>query len=99
MTSTLDRYQRIAPVYDFLDLPFEFGRYRRIRPHLFGGLSGRILDAGIGTGRNIPFYPPNAHVVGIVTNGSRCCRSVSFAMSFNCIARRQIGALTPDPVR
>jgi len=65
MTSTLDRYQRIAPVYDFLDLPFEFGRYRRIRPHLFGGLSGRILDAGIGTGRNIPFYPPNAHVVGI----------------------------------
>jgi len=65
MTSTLDRYQRIAPVYDFLDLPFEFGRYRRIRPHLLGGLSGRILDAGIGTGRNIPFYPPNAHVVGI----------------------------------
>src|SRR5215208_2346966 len=26
-----------------------------------------------------------------VTNGSRCCRSESSAMSFNCIARRQIG--------
>src|SRR5215207_9017827 len=65
MTSTFDRYQRIARLYDFLDLPFECGRYRRIRPLLFAGLSGRILDAGVGTGRNIPFYPTDAHVVGI----------------------------------
>ena len=65
MTSTLDRYQRIAPLYDWLDLPFEYGRYRHIRPQLFSGLSGRILDAGVGTGRNIAFYPPGASVVGI----------------------------------
>ncbi len=65
MLSNLDRYQRIAPFYDLLDLPFEYGRYRRIRPMLFEGLSGQILDAGVGTGRNIPFYPPGAHVVGI----------------------------------
>ena len=65
MTSMFDRYQRIARLYDSLDLPFECGRYRRIRPLLFAGLSGRILDAGVGTGRNIPFYPPDAHVVGI----------------------------------
>lgn len=63
--STYDRYQRIAPLYDLLDLPFEYGRYRKIRPQLFQGLSGRILDAGVGTGRNISFYPPEAHVVGI----------------------------------
>ena len=65
MTSILDRYQRIAPLYDLLDFPFEHGRYRHIRPQLFQGLSGRILDAGVGTGRNIPFYPPDASVVGI----------------------------------
>lgn len=65
MTSTLERYQRIAPLYDLLDLPFEYGRYRRIRPLLFHGLSGRILDAGVGTGRNMPFYPPGTSVVGI----------------------------------
>jgi ubiquinone/menaquinone biosynthesis C-methylase UbiE len=63
--STLDRYQRIAPLYDLLDLPFEYGRYRQIRPLLFDGMSGRILDAGVGTGRNIPFYPQGAEVVGI----------------------------------
>ena len=65
MTSLLDRYQRIAPVYDLLDLPFEHARYRHIRPHLFLGLSGRILDAGVGTGRNIAYYPPDAEVIGI----------------------------------
>ena len=65
MTSTLERYQRIAPFYDLLDLPFEHGRYRKIRPQLFANLSGTILDAGVGTGRNFPFYPRAAKVVGI----------------------------------
>ncbi len=59
------RYARIARLYDFLDLPFEYGRYRPLRRELFRGLSGRILDAGVGTGRNMPFYPPGAEVVGI----------------------------------
>jgi len=64
-TSNFARYQRIAPFYDLLDLPFEYGRYRKIRPQLFAGLSGLILDAGVGTGRNFPFYPPGARIVGI----------------------------------
>lgn len=63
--SNLERYQRIAWAYDFLDLAFEYGRYRKIRPQMFGGLSGRILDAGVGTGRNFPFYPPSSEIVGI----------------------------------
>jgi hypothetical protein len=55
VSSNLDRYERIAPLYDLLDLPFEYSRYRKIRPLLFQGLTGRVLDAGIGTGRNIQF--------------------------------------------
>ena len=65
MKSNLDRYQRIAPFYDLLDAPFERKRYRELRPLLFCGLSGRLLDAGVGTGRNFPFYPAAATVVGI----------------------------------
>jgi ubiquinone/menaquinone biosynthesis C-methylase UbiE len=63
--SSFGRYQRIAPVYDLLELPFEYGRYRQIRPLLFQGLAGRLLDAGVGTGRNFPYYPPSTNVVGI----------------------------------
>lgn len=58
-------YQRIAALYDLIDLPFEYRRYQRLRPLLFEGLEGRILDAGVGTGRNVPFYPPGAEVVGV----------------------------------
>jgi len=65
MPSNLRRYQRIAAFYDLLELPFEYGRYRRIRKLVFNGLSGRILDAGIGTGRNAEFYPRGASIVGI----------------------------------
>jgi ubiquinone/menaquinone biosynthesis C-methylase UbiE len=58
-------YNRIARIYDVLDLPFEYGRYRPIRPHMFSGLAGHILDAGVGTGRNMPFYPEGTKVTGI----------------------------------
>ena len=58
-------YRRIAPFYDFLDGSFERKRYAPIRGELFAGLTGRILDAGVGTGRNIPYYPAGAQVVGI----------------------------------
>lgn len=65
MPSKFQIYERIAPFYDLVDLPSEYFRYRRIRPQLFAGLAGRILDAGIGTGRNIPYYPRQSRVTGI----------------------------------
>ena len=65
MPSKYQIYERIAPFYDLVDLPSEYLRYQRIRPQLFVGLAGRILDAGVGTGRNIPFYPRQSPVVGI----------------------------------
>ena len=58
-------YARVAWIYDFLDLPFEYGRYRPMRRKLFEGVRGSVLDAGVGTGRNMPFYPSNGEVVGI----------------------------------
>lgn len=45
------RYDRLAPFYDLIELPFEYHRYRTMRPQLFAGISGIILDAGVGTGR------------------------------------------------
>jgi ubiquinone/menaquinone biosynthesis C-methylase UbiE len=89
VTSTLERYQRIAPLYDLLDLPFEYGRYQRIRPLLFDGLSGRILDAGVGTGRNAPFYPLAASIVGIDLSPAMLARA----------ARRRTQSAAPVELR
>ncbi len=58
-------YERVGRWYDLLDHFFEVGRYQAIRPLLFENLSGTLLDAGVGTGRNIPFYPTGSTVTGI----------------------------------
>ena len=97
MTSTLQRYQRIASLYDLLDLPFEYGRYRRIRPLLFAGLSGRILDAGVGTGRNAPFYPAGSSVVGIDLSPAMLARAERRrALSAATIELRQMDVTSLD---
>jgi ubiquinone/menaquinone biosynthesis C-methylase UbiE len=77
-------YRSIARFYDLLDFPFERGRYAPIRPVVFAGLAGRVLDAGVGTGRNMAFYPAAAQVTGI---------DLSPAMLSRAAARReQLGA-------
>lgn len=59
-----DTYERIAPLYDAMESLWEVTWKKRVRIMLFDGLGGRILDAGIGTGLNIPFYPPDAEITG-----------------------------------
>lgn len=61
----LDTYGRIARFYDLLDVPYEYLWKRRLRARIFARATGRILDAGVGTGPNVPFYPPATHVVGL----------------------------------
>ncbi len=58
-------YARIARFYDLLDFPFEYLRYRPIRRMLFQSVRGALLDAGVGTGRNMPFYPGDTGAFGI----------------------------------
>ena len=65
MTAKKKTYARVARLYDLLDLPFEYGRYRPLRKELWEGVGGTILDAGVGTGRNIDFYPQGSRVTGI----------------------------------
>jgi len=57
------KYQIASWFYDILDYPWE-RQYRRWRPTLLQDLSGNVLEAGVGTGRNLRHYPREAHVVG-----------------------------------
>lgn len=63
---TRARYDRIAPIYDLMNLGSEFV-YRRWREWLWWQVlsEGCILEVGVGTGKNIPFYPREAQVTGI----------------------------------
>ena len=59
------RYERLAPVYDLYDLPMELLVYHRRRRRLLQQATGRALEVGIGTGRNLPHYPPGVALTGI----------------------------------
>ncbi len=59
-------YDRVAACYDLLELPIEWLAFRRWRRRLWQGIRGpRVLELGVGTGKNIPFYPPDVLVTAI----------------------------------
>lgn len=72
---SLRKYERIAPVYDLLDGFYEISWKARLRKHAFDGLTGRVLDAGAGTGCNIPFYPHEADVMAADLSPSMLARA------------------------
>lgn len=49
------RYAITAWFYDILDYPWE-RQYRKWRPGLLSDVSGEVLEAGVGTGRNLEYY-------------------------------------------
>lgn len=57
------KYRLTAWLYDILDYPWE-RQYRRWRPRLVGDVTGRALEAGVGTGHNLAHYPGGADVTG-----------------------------------
>jgi ubiquinone/menaquinone biosynthesis C-methylase UbiE len=62
---TRARYQRISNLYDLMEILPE-QKYLPWREKLWSLVKGpRILEVGVGTGKNIPFYPPGVQVTGI----------------------------------
>lgn len=63
---TRRRYDRVAPFYDFLESPMEWLRFApwraRLRDHVTGE---RALEAGVGTGKNLVWYPSDIEITAI----------------------------------
>ena len=65
MTGTIKkRYNRIAGIYDLLDQPMEMG-FSKWRKKMLSEATGKTLEVGIGTGKNLPFYPKDVELTGI----------------------------------
>ncbi len=63
---TKSRYNRIAPVYDLMEAIVERFVYRRWRERLWSRIDGnRILEVGVGTGKNLPYYPKGVQVTAV----------------------------------
>jgi ubiquinone/menaquinone biosynthesis C-methylase UbiE len=55
------RYDRIAFIYDYMDLIVT----KKQRIEMLKMVRGEVLEVGVGTGRNLPLYPPGSSVTGI----------------------------------
>ena len=66
------RYDRIAPVYDSLELLMEKGKMGDWRQNLWQKVENkidkkemRLLEAGVGSGKNIKYYPDQIEIYAI----------------------------------
>lgn len=62
---TQRRYDRVAPFYDAMEVVVERRFFRNLREQTLWPLTGRILEVGVGTGKNLPYYTFDAEVTGI----------------------------------
>lgn len=71
------RYDRLAPLYEWVEFPMEVLVLDRWRRRLISHVQGpRVLEAGAGTGKNFPLYPPGLEVSAIDLSLKMLLRSI-----------------------
>ena len=59
------RYNRISKIYDLMDKPMEMMTPETWRKEILDGAVGKVLEVGVGTGKNIKYYPESVDITGI----------------------------------
>ena len=59
------RFDRIAWIYDFMESPMETLSVSAWRSELLSNVRGKVLEVGVGTGKNLPYYPEGIELTGI----------------------------------
>lgn len=63
---TRNRYDLIAPLYNLMEWPIEQLLFKPWRKELWDQITGpNVLEIGVGTGKNIPYYPNEIELIGI----------------------------------
>ena len=70
------RYDRRAPLYDLMEGLVERSRYSKWREILWSKVEGtHILEVGVGTGKNFPYYPADTEITAIDFSGKMLKRA------------------------
>lgn len=78
---TRARYNRIAPIYDLMEILPE-RRFVPWRKQLWAQVpAGRVLEVGVGTGKNFPYHPDSITVTGIDLSDGMLARARKKAAS------------------
>jgi len=60
-----NRYNRVARYYDWMERPMETAKFSKWRRELTSQVTGNTLEIGVGTGKNIPYYPEEVKLTAI----------------------------------
>jgi len=94
---TRARYQRIAPLYDVMEV-FAERRYQDWRPRLWEQVQGpKVLEVGVGTGKNMPYYPQGVDVTAIDLTPGMLNRAKKKAAELNLDIDLQLGDVQTSP--
>jgi ubiquinone/menaquinone biosynthesis C-methylase UbiE len=89
--ATRARYQRIAPLYDKIEVLAE-RRYSEWRPRLWSQVQGpTVLEVGVGTGKNMPYYPQDVGITAVDLTPAMLERAQQRATELNVEAKLQLG--------
>jgi ubiquinone/menaquinone biosynthesis C-methylase UbiE len=69
--------------YDILDYPWE-RVYREWRPQILSDLRGKVLEAGVGTGRNFQHYHESVKLTGVDLSDVMLRKAAKKARRSNC---------------
>lgn len=59
------KYDRFSKIYDLFESPMEMRAFSKYRKKALSLAKGKVLEIGIGTGKNLPYYPEGVEVIGI----------------------------------
>ena len=73
---TLERWQRVAPTYGTVERFIERRVFGPWRSRIWSLVRGdHVLEVAVGTGSNMPFYPPGIHVTAFDISSARVGRA------------------------
>lgn len=88
---TQARYQRIAPLYDAMEV-FAERRYADWRPQLWSMIKGpKVLEVGVGTGKNMPYYPAGVEITAVDLTPGMLERARARAAALEANVNLQLG--------